>query len=422
MAGTVNIVHAGPRDAPWRSAGDAGTADEPEARPGPPFTDLLGRQPVRIVAEGHDLAAYGFGHQRIAIPGASVSRVMLTRAPAVVFLDHDEHMLLKAAGSWNPYGLTAVCGRAGAPRPALPPARTRTRTRTRSSRSRKQPVPRWPKAAGYRRLRVRPRGFAAGMTALVLAAIAFACLGAFAGSLPAVALPGSTGTVRNLIGIAGALIGLTLALWLFGICVRTGLAAVRWSAASRQMQSPAPWAPFYPRSAKRGRARMLLTIGMVLAVPALIGWGPGIGIVTLVHGFSDQALVTHLRAVGVRAPGQVVGVPQYSTDSDGNTTVTYQANLEFTAGSQGVLTPDPAIGGRIWPIGDLVTVVYDPAQPQTAVAQGQLHGPPWGGAPLGNLISGALLTLLLPVLVWRLILRISRLRRAAREDMLEGLW
>jgi hypothetical protein len=412
-------VHAGPRDAPWSTA-DSATEDKPQARPGPPFTDLLGRQPVRIVAEGHNIVAYGFGHQRIAIPGSSISKVILNRTTSVVMLDRDEHVLLRAAGSWNPFGLDAVCSAVSAPRPiqsAMP-----ARNGSAAARKRKQPPPKWPKAASYRRLRVRPRGFAAGMIALGLVAIVFAVLGTFLGALPAVALPGSVGTVRNLIGIAGALIGLTAAVWLFRVCVRTGLAAIRWSTASRQLSSPAPWSPFYPRSANRGGGK-LLTAAMVLAVPALIGWGPGIGIVTLAHGFSDQALVSQLRKVGVQAPGLVVGIPQYSTDSDGNTTVTYQANLRFTVGPQSVLTPDPAIGGRIWPIGpDFVMVVYDPAQPETAAVQGQLHGSPWGGAPLGNLISSALLTLLLPVLLWRLVLRITKRRRAAREDMLEGLW
>jgi hypothetical protein len=103
--------------------------------------------------------------------------------------------------------------------------------------------------------------------------------------------------------------------------------------------------------------------------------------------------------------------------------ITYQPNLAFSAGAQRVLTPDPAIAGRTWPIGpDAVTVVYDPARPGTAAVSGQLRGSPWAGAPLGNLVSGALLTLALPVLTWRLVLRLRRRRRAARQDLLEGIW
>jgi hypothetical protein len=148
-----------------------------------------------------------------------------------------------------------------------------------------------------------------------------------------------------------------------------------------------------------------------------------VGGVTLVHGFSDQALVTHLRAVGRPAPGVVTGVPQYTAGVGGNSTeLTYRASLEFLAGAQQVLTPDPAIGGRVWPISDeFVTVIYDPAQPRTAAVAGQLQGSPWGGAPLGNLISGALLTLALPVLLWRLTRRLRATSRAARAKLLEGI-
>jgi hypothetical protein len=383
---------------------------------------------VRIVAEGNYLVAYGFAHQRIAIPAESVAKVILTRGPsAVVLLDRDDRMLFKASGSWDPHELGQVCARAGGPSPTTQSRVASGTGRARSSAGRssrqRRKQPKWQRANGYRRLRVRPRGFAAGMFVLGIVATALGGFGGFVGALPAVALPGSVGSVRNLIGIAGALAGVTAGLWLFGLCVRAGLAAIRWSAASAKLGSLAPWSPFYPRRAKRAWPGKLLTAAMAVAVPALIGWGPGIGIVTLVHGFSDQALVSHLRTVGARTQGVVVGIPQYSTDSDGNTTVTYQANLEFNAGQQQVQTPDPAIGGRIWPIGNgVVPIVYDPANPATAAVAGQLVGSPWGGAPLGNLISSALLTLALPVLIWRLVLRLTRRSRGAREDMLDGIW
>ena len=40
----------------------------------------------------------------------------------------------------------------------------------------------------------------------------------------------------------------------------------------------------------------------------------------------------------------------------------------------------------------------------------------------GNLISGALLTLALPVMIGRLARRVSRQNRATREELIEGIW
>ena len=48
-----------------------------------------------------------------------------------------------------------------------------------------------------------------------------------------------------------------------------------------------------------------------------------------------------------------------------------------------------------------------------------VHG---GDARLGNLVSGAVATLALPVLIWRLARRVSRQRRADREELIEGVW
>jgi hypothetical protein len=191
------------------------------------------------------------------------------------------------------------------------------------------------------------------------------------------------------------------------------------------------------RSATRSRARRkqkppryrsggwatLATVGMVLLVPALIGWGPGVGIATLVHGFSDASLVAELRGHGVSTPGFVIDVPQYSTDDNGNTTVTDVPTLAFLVGKQVWQTPDPAIGGRPLPLDpanpagtrDLVTVVYLAADPDTAAAERQIAGSVWHGAPTGNLVSAALLTLALPFLLWRLVRRISRRRRGLRD-------
>ena len=392
----------------------------PEARAGPPFSDLRGRQPVRITAEDGNLVAYGFGDQRVEIPAGSVSEVVLYRGQSLILLDHRKHMLLKAPGNWNSGVLGAVCQRGGLPRPNMV---LRYGSRTGRKHRRSQSQPRWQRAPGYCRLRVRPRGFAVGAVLLACLGLALTGAGLLLGAGPATLLPGSVGAVRNLLGVIGGAAGAAAGLWLFTACTRGALATVRWAAASRELGSVAPWSPFYPRGVNRGRREKVLTAAMVLGVASLAGWGPGVGIVSLVHGFSDQALVTQLRTNGVRAPGVVFGVPRYSEDSDGHTEVTYQPTLNFTADAQIIVTPDPAIGGRRWPIGDdVVTVVYDPAEPDRAAVAGQLRGSPWGGAPLGNLISGTLLTLALPVLAWRTARRIRDRRRATREGLLEGIW
>jgi hypothetical protein len=38
----------------------------------------------------------------------------------------------------------------------------------------------------------------------------------------------------------------------------------------------------------------------------------------------------------------------------------------------------------------VVTIVYDPADPQTAAVRGQVTRSPWHGAPTGNVIAGGL--------------------------------
>jgi hypothetical protein len=253
-----------------------------EVRPNEPASDLRGRQPVRMTVEGHNLVAYGFRDQRVEIPRGSVSAVMLLGDRSLILLDRDRRTLLKAPGDWNRAALAALCKRAGLPHPTWVTSSDGDISESRSA-------PGWRRAPGYRRLRVRPRMF-----------------------VPARIVLG---------GAAG--------LWLFTAGARAGWAAIRWAAASREMGSVAPWSPFYPHDVDRRRREKGLTVAMALAVPALIIWGPGVGIYALVHG---------------------------------------------------------------------------------------------GDARLGNLISGALLTLALPVLTWRLARRASRQNRADREELIEGIW
>jgi hypothetical protein len=191
------------------------------------------------------------------------------------------------------------------------------------------------------------------------------------------------------------------------------------------VRSPAPPDRFFgpdPRRARR--ARTWLTVLMVLAIPALIGWGPVIGLISLTHGFADQALVSTLRHGGIATTGYVIDVPTYSTDSDGNTVVTDHPTLQFqTLGGVVVRTPDPAIAGWTWPMDPRqpVTIVYDRARHATAAVAGQISGSPWHGAPVGNVVSGALLTVALLPLTWMTVRRIQAARRESREGFLEGL-
>ncbi len=358
----------------------------------------------------------------MAIPAADIHAVVTyagykgsfwSHGPGMVVLDRDDRILLRARGAWDRGDLEAVLNDLGLPRPKF---LSRRDARTRRSR--------WARAPGYQRLRVRPRGFALYVLALVAAIPAFFGAGLVGGAQLGAALPDGFGAVRILIGIAAAGLGGVAALWLLIQGGRLVLGAIRWAAYSVQARSPAPAAPFFSRREPSGAARKLRAAAMVLAVPALIGWGPGVGIATLVNGFSDQALVTTLRQAGVPGPGLVVDVPTYSTDSDGNTTVTHHATLNFLTGGRAVLTPDPDIAGRHWPINphQAVTVVYNPANLDQAAVRGQITGSPWHGIPTANLISSGLLTVALPFLVWRLVRFIAAGRRSRSEDFLDGIF
>jgi hypothetical protein len=147
----------------------------------------------------------------------------------------------------------------------------------------------------------------------------------------------------------------------------------------------------------------------------LIAWGPGVGIASLVHGFRDASLVAELRAEGVKTPGLLIDVRRFSTGDNGNTTVSDVPTLSFLIWK----ATDPSIGGRPLPLDqadpvetrDPETVVWLPSDPRVAATAQQLSGSVWHGAPTANLISGGLLTLALPALLWFLVLRVLRRRR-----------
>ncbi len=418
-----------------RSAASGGAAlPAPEVYPFTGATDLLGRMPVRLSAEDGDLVAYGFENQRIAIPAAEIGAMYVHRGwgkswgrsgPALVVLDSSGRMMLRAPGIWGAAARGAMSGYDSSSgdfaelcyllRINRPEYLTQRQTRRKK--------PRWPRAPGYHKLRIRSRGYVLTRLALVAGFLVLAGLGITAGVVLAAALPAGFGDVRDLIGLLLCVAAVFAAFWLCGLALR----ALNWLAVSWNARTLAPPGRFFG-AASRGRSRKAqawLTLAMIASIPALIAWGPIVGLVSLTHGFSDQALVSRLRHGGIAAPGFVIDVPTYSTDNDGNTVVTDHPTLLFvTARSpQVVKTPDPAIAGWTWPMdpAQIVTIVYDPSDPSTAAAAGQISGSPWHGAPTGNVVAGGLLTLALVPLTWLTVRRIRDARRRSREGMFEAI-
>jgi hypothetical protein len=376
-------------------------------------TDLLGQMPVRLAAENGELVAYGFG-QRVAIPAADVGRVVVHgapggfRRPGLLVLDKQARIMVAARGMWS-RDVTTVLSALGrqAPEYLNGPAAARW-------------LRQWTHAPGYQKLRVRPKRYALRVVSLIVLWLLLSVLGLLIGVGLAGLLPAAAGAVRVLFGLVLVVALVCGAGYLTGLAVR----AARWVAISREVGSLAPPGQFLRAGEETiRRRRKFVTIAMVVAIPVLIGWGPGVGIASLAHGFADQRLVTQLRTGGVATTGYVIDVPQYSTDSDGNTVVTEQVTLEYFAGRTLAQSPDPAIGGWTWPVDpdQPVTIVYDRADPSTAAVQGQIAGSPWHGAPIANVVSGAALTVLLLVQVWLTFRRIRGLRRATREEFVADL-
>jgi hypothetical protein len=412
----------------------------PQAFPSKYPMDLMGRIRVKLCAEDGNLVAYGFGGQRVALPAASVGFVVtvssfrgrITHGRALLVLDHDDRILLRADGLWETYGeVQTVCHAAKAPSPkhvwsgSSRSSSWSSASRARYGRSGRRP-PRFAKAPGYVKLRTSPRGTTLRVLALIALLLLTAGLGGFAGVLPAVALPGWFGAVRTLIGIVGVVLGAAGGLWV-GAAVSQVLAdVVRWAAISWAAGNPAPFRRFFGcRREHSGAWLTAANVGLVLLVIALIGWGPGVGITSLAHGFRDSSLVAELRADGSTIPGTLIDVPRYSTDNDGNTTETDVPTLSFL----GFHATDPSIGGRPLPLDtsdpinteEPETVVYLPSDPDVAAAEQQITGSVWHGAPTANLISGGLFTLALPPLTWLLLLRVRRRRWRRAKEFVDDL-
>jgi hypothetical protein len=405
--------------------------------------DLMGRIRVWLAAEDGNLVAYGFGGQRIVLPAKSVSEAHtvssfrtrgIRHGPALLVLDRERRILLRASGRWETYGeLAAVCRAAKVPTPThlvttLKPrtgSRAGNRSGGRQARRNTKLIPRFTKAPGYRKVRTRPRGTTLRVLAQAVLFLLMMGLGAFTGVLPAVALPEWTGAVRTLIGIAGVALGTAGGIWAGAALSHLTADALRWAVTSRAAGTPAPARRFFRRRERSGAWSVAGNVGVVALVAALIGWGPGVGIASLTHGLRDSSLVAQLRAQGVPAPGLLIDVQQYSTASNGDVTVTDTPTLSFL----GWKAADPAIGGRPLPLNAAdpagtrahETVVFLPFDPQVAAAKQQITGSVWHGAPTANLITGGLFTLALPPLLWLLALRVRRLRWRRAKEMVGDL-
>lgn len=430
------VAHWGASE--WRNNLDDLAADpaHPQAFPSTYPMDLMGRIRVRLCAEDGNLVAYGFGGQRVVLPAKSVGHVVtvssfrtgrrIAHGRALLVLDRDDRILLRANGLWETNGeVKRVCRAAKVPGPKHVFSNAATVAGKSAKAARRGNTSRtvyYPKAPGYVKLRMNPRGRTLRVLARILLFLVTAGLGGFIGTVPAVVLPEWLGAVRTLIGIVGVAFGIAGGLWA-GTAVAHLLAdAVRWGATSLTAGTMAPARRFFRRRRGEHAGAWLAAadVGLGLLVVALIGWGPGVGITSLVHGFRDSSLVAELRADGTTIAGTLVDVPDYETDDNGNETVTDVPTLSF----RGVQVTDPAIGGRPLaldaddPAGtdEPETVVYLKADPAVAAAAQQVTGSVWHGAPTANLISGGLFTLALPALAWLLVLRVRRRRwRRAKE-------
>jgi hypothetical protein len=129
------LIEAVPRGEDWHTmSGHAGRrgeliadSDSAQAFPARGPADLLGRIRVMLGAEDGNLVCHGFGNQRVVIPAGSVGAVVtvfryrIGRARhqrALLVLDREQRILLRASGLWETYGeVSRVCKAAGLPAP-----------------------------------------------------------------------------------------------------------------------------------------------------------------------------------------------------------------------------------------------------------------------------------------------------------------
>ena len=434
------VAHWGARE--WRKNMDDLVPDpaHPQAFPAKYPMDLMGRIRVKLCAEDGNLVAYGFGGQRVALPAKSVGAVntvssfrtgrRIKHGRALLVLDHEDRILLRADGLWETYGeVKKVCRAAKVPSPSHVWSTSSGAIRSSKSRARRGSTrrpPRFAKARGYVKLRTNPRGTSLRVLAQIVLFLATAGLGGFIGLIPGVVLPEWFGAVRTLIGVVGIAGGVAGGVWVGAAITHVLADSVHWAMTSWAAGAAAPARRFFVRRREHSAVWLgLANVGLVLLVIALVGWGPGVGIASLAHGFRDSSLVAELRANGSTTPGTLIDVPEFSTDDNGDETESDVPTLSFLHHE----TTDPSIGGRPLALdaSDPLdtekpeTVVYLTSDPDVAAAEQQITGSVWHGAPTANLISGGLFTLALPLLIWFLVLRVRRLRWRRAKEFVDDL-
>jgi hypothetical protein len=265
----------------------------PAAYPVEGRVNILGEMPVRLRAEGKTLVAYGFGGQRVEIPAESIRQVWIHSEfevspegrvrEALLVLDTQHRVLLKAPGAWGP-GVREVCQHLGL---------------------RKQPVILDPKPAsrkvlslvdapGYQYLRVWPAGGHVALVAAGLGRVGLCVGGGIGGASLGLLLPASVGDARILIaiglGVAGALAGT----WLYNFGTRFVAGMIRWTVASRRAGAPAPVGRFLQVSGASSWTELATSAVLAAAVPVLAIWGAAIEAITLSRGGS----LSHGAALG----------------------------------------------------------------------------------------------------------------------------
>jgi hypothetical protein len=416
----------------------------PQAFPSTYPMDLMGRIRVKLTVEDGNLVAYGFGGQKVVIPPASVGGIYTVRRftfgkfishdGALIVLDRENGVLLRADGLWETYGEVKKVAHAakieqvthlygGNWKQNQSQSRGSTSYRSTSSRA----VTRFTKAHGYQRLRTRPRGSVPQAWALVVLCCLVMASFAFLGVVPSLLLPEWFGKVRTLISIVGVALGLAAGAWVFGALRHVWQDGLRWAGASWVAGGLAPLHRFFTRRREHeGTWLVFANIALIALFGLLVVFGPGVLVASVSHGVRDSNLVAELRADGVTTQGALIDVPDIQVDDKGNTTSTDVPTLAWGADNQ---VTDPSIGGRPLPLdaddaeGTDVpeTIVYLRSDPTVAAAAQQISGSVWHGAPTANVISGGIFTVALPPFFIFLVLRLRSLRWRRAKDMVEGL-
>ena len=275
---------------------------DPTVYPAEGATALFGEMPVRLRAEGKTLVGYGFGHQRIEIPGGSIGKIWIhpeyeTRAGAtmragLLVLDRDHRVVLKVTGEWNRASIGDLCGHLG----------LRHKLTFISPETAAREVPLLRAAAKHRRLRVRPRGYRARVAAARVMPWAATVACCVAGVLAPIALPASAGDVRDLLSVTLGVAGLPFGRWASLYAGRSCLAAVRWAAASRRAGSMAPAARFFPATVADKHVGWLTTGALGVSALFLAFWGLIISCTAASQGYHGvQAGTVAAGAVAVLA-------------------------------------------------------------------------------------------------------------------------